>query len=58
MCGSCGFQESITELEELVEDEKYQWALDTLQGILDNVIDFGHITDRQKIAVANIKGTR
>jgi hypothetical protein len=42
----------------MVEEEKFQWALDTLQGILDNVIDYGHITDNQKRAVSNIKEAR
>ena len=55
MCQGCGWQGWQEDLEELVEDDRYAWALDTLTGILERVQDEKCITEKMKRAVENIK---
>lgn len=42
-------------IEDMLSDEAYQYAADTLQGILDWVKDNKHITEKQMTAVNNIE---
>ena len=46
------------EIDDLVVDEKYEWAVDTLGGIFETVGKNEHATDRQKEAVENIRRSK
>lgn len=54
MCLECRWEDRYDRLAELIDNEKYRWAYDTLSGIKENIKKFRHITDRQAKAVQNI----
>lgn len=58
MCLSCGWEDVLEELEELLEDDEYLWAEDTLTGIGEWVEENEHVTQRQRRAIENIKHAR
>jgi len=41
-------------IERALNSERYDWAQDTLQGIHDNIEQYGRITANQRNAVDNI----
>ena len=45
----------VERLEEHLDDPDYQWAYDTLSGILDDVTIKARFTERQEEAVTNIE---
>ncbi len=55
MCESCDFERWLGVLDDLLEDEDYDWADDTLEGIRGWVDTNKHITDRQMGAIENIQ---
>ena len=55
MCQSCEWSETLEELDDLCEDSDYEFANDTLSGIADWVEREQHITEKQLMAIANIK---
>jgi hypothetical protein len=46
------------EIEALIDGGQYDWALDTLQGIRQSVLDFKVVTVGQRQAIANIEAAR
>jgi hypothetical protein len=55
MCESCGYRDYLRELDDMIEDRRYEKAQTTLNGISDFVVDHNHITERQILAIKNIK---
>ena len=49
------FREFTERLEDHLDDPAYQWAYDTLSGILDDVTIKARFTERQEEAVSNIE---
>ena len=45
----------VDRIEEHIDDPTYSWALDTLEGIRDDVTMKGRFTERQEEAVTNIE---
>jgi hypothetical protein len=58
MCEDCNWRDKVVELEELLDEERYEWAFDTLEGIKDWAELHQHITERQLEAVENITRQR
>ena len=54
MCDFCDWEELLDEIDEMLEEEIYEFAVDTLEGIRDWVSDNEHCTEAQKDAVKNI----
>ena len=54
MCSFCEWENLLEQIDEMLEEEDYEFASDTLQGIRDWVSDNEHCTDAQKEAVDNI----
>ena len=54
MCQNCNWGELILTIDDILNNEDYEWARDTLEGIRSTVEDNAHATDRQKEAVENI----
>ena len=54
MCECC-YQEYIDTVDEMLLDEKYEFATDTLLGIRDWAEENEFITDRQIDGIENIK---
>lgn len=54
MCDNCEWEEFRNNVTELLMNEAYEFAQDTLTGIYEWVDKNGHVTDRQKEAVLNI----
>jgi hypothetical protein len=48
----------LRELEDMIDDGRYQWAEDTLEGIRETVERTRTVTDNQKRAVENITNAR
>ena len=58
MCEACGWEEYADKIKDLIDDGRYEFALDTLEGIGEWVEAHSHITDKQITAVDNIEGSR
>ncbi|MHB9144684.1 MAG: hypothetical protein ACYC5Y_05035 [Symbiobacteriia bacterium] len=54
MCEACGYRETVAQIKDMLDSGDYEWAEDTLEGILEWVERNRHVTDRQKEAVQNI----
>lgn len=54
MCYRCGWKEIIDQIDELLDSGDYEFARETLEGILEWVLDNRHITKRQQQAIENI----
>ena len=55
MCDSCGYEDVLIKIEEMLDSGDYGWATDTLEGIQEWVSDNEHCTEGQKRAVTNIE---
>lgn len=55
MCDSCEYEDLLDKINELTDDESFEWASDTLHGIHDTVESRSHATERQWEAVENIE---
>ena len=58
MCKSCGWEDLIEQIDELLEDDDYEFALDTLEGIRAWVAENEHCTENQQQAIENIANAR
>ena len=58
MCDTCSWENYLEEIEEIVEDERYEFASDTLRGIHEWVESNEHITEGQMIAISNIRESK
>ena len=47
--------EYIDKMKDMLEDESYDFAKETVQGILNNVLQYNNITNRQIEAIDNIR---
>ncbi len=54
MCASCEWEDYIETMDEMLLDEKYEFAADTIDGIQHWVSQNEHITENQKNAINNI----
>jgi len=52
--GSYGWEDLVERIEEMLDDERYAFASETLQGIANWVFENEHCTEAQKQAVENI----
>jgi hypothetical protein len=55
MCRECRWKELEYEIDEMLGDDAYEWALDTLGGIQETVIEKEHVTEKQREAIENIR---
>jgi len=53
--GSCGWHELSDEVQDLLDDDRYEFANDTLIGVSDWINENEHCTEAQKRAVANVR---
>ena len=58
MCADCGWEDLLEQIEELREDERYEFAAETLEGIDEWVNRNEHCTDGQRSVVENIRRGR
>jgi hypothetical protein len=54
MCDFCGWFELLDQIEEMLCDERYQFAEETLEKIYKWIEENQHCTKKQKIALENI----
>mgnify|MGYP001591666977 CR=1 FL=1 len=57
MCLDCGWPDLLEDIESMLEDDRYRFASETLEGIHEWVENNEYCTDGQKEAVENIKGS-
>ena len=55
MCNECGWEDYIEECEEMMDDSRYNFAKDTIEGIYDWIFENHHVTENQIRAIKNIK---
>jgi|GEM_PF-1666211 len=53
--GSCGWHELSDEIQDMLDDDRYEFANDTLIGISDWINENEHCTEAQKQAVKNVR---
>jgi len=58
MCNFCDWRGLVETIDEMLLNEAYQFAEDTLNGIEDWVGERSHCTEKQKEAVENIKRSK
>lgn len=58
MCENCEWEELVDLLDELLTDDRYEFADETLDGILSWVTKNEHATTAQWDAVENIKNSK
>jgi hypothetical protein len=57
MCEDCDYEDLISTIDDLLDDDRYEFASDTLSGIHDTVEEKEHCTDNQRQAVENIQNS-
>lgn len=55
MCKHCEWEDLLEEISEMLGDDDYEFAVDTLEGIQTWVDQNEHCTDGQKDAIENIR---
>jgi hypothetical protein len=55
MCKGCDWVEYLEDMDNMLDDPDYEFALETIEGIHDWVEANSHITDGQKKAIDHIK---
>ena len=55
MCQDCEWEGLLEQIDQLLDDEQYEFAQDTLEGIREWVEEQEHCTEKQKTAVQNIE---
>lgn len=55
MCDDCGWEQVCDEIEDMLDEERFEYAAATLNGIQNTIGGNEHVTDRQKSAVENIR---
>lgn len=55
MCTKCSWEEFLDDLEDIVSDARYEWAISLIDGIYKTVEDSEHVSTGQKKAIENIK---
>ena len=58
MCNRCEWEELLEDIDELIDEPKYEFAQDTLEGIQEWVSDEEHCTEAQRNAVENIRDSK
>ena len=58
MCENCEWQEVADEIDDMMTQEKYDFALDTLESIHDWITENKHVTPGQQEAVENIRRSK
>jgi len=54
MCNDCEWLDYIDLADDMLLDEEYDFASDTIEGIKDWIKENEHVTDNQKNALQNI----
>ncbi len=57
MCDDCKWESLIVRIDEILEDENFEFAQETLEGIRSWVEEKEHCTDRQRDAVESIESS-
>lgn len=57
MCDSCDWKEYLDMCDEMLAEDKYVFAEDTIEGIRKWITEKEHVTSRQKTALDNIYGS-
>jgi len=55
MCQKCGWSAVLDDIDDMIVEDRYQWALDTIDSIFEWVGTNKHITDKQMAALDNIR---
>jgi len=58
MCNRCEWEELLEDIDELIDEPKYEFAQDTLEGIKEGVSEKEHCTEAQRNAVENIRDSK
>ncbi len=53
--GECGWNDILDDITDLLADDDYYWAEDTLTGIHDWILKHKHVTMKQKQAIEKIR---
>lgn len=54
MCQRCDWEGSLDQIEDLLEDDEFEFAEETLKGIRKWIKENEHVTPSQEQAIANI----
>lgn len=57
MCSRCNWESSLCLAEEILNDDDYEYAHDTVEGIHDWIEENEHVTEKQEEAIQNIYGS-
>ena len=57
MCDSCDWERFAGIGEDMMDNPKYEFALETIEGITNWIQANQHVTDKQKAALLSIKNS-
>ena len=57
MCKKCGWEEVLDQTKDMLENDQFKFAFETIEGIREWVEDNAHVTEKQKAALDNIQGS-
>jgi len=55
MCEHCDWEKLLEAIEEMLEEPRYEFAVDTIEGIKEWVLEREHCTAKQIEAIKNIR---
>jgi len=55
VCDTCDWEDVLEQIDDMMSEERYDFAADTLVGIREWVAEKEHITENQKSAISNIE---
>lgn len=58
MCMNCGYEKQLEVIDDMLDDTDLEFAMDTICDIQGWVLKNKHITDKQKIALENIRNCK
>jgi len=54
VCETCEWEKVVEQIDELLQDDRYSFAIDTLEGIREWCVKNEHVTPKQADAIENI----
>lgn len=58
MCADCDWEEALEQANRLLDDGRYAFASETIEGIADWIEERQHVTDAQQEALNNIERSK
>lgn len=55
MCDSCDWEDELHAIQDMIDDGRFRYGHEVLEGVAEWVEENEHITDKQKFAVERVR---